>query len=145
MQIKIINAIINLMKQSLHLALFILSSSINDSSLNKSNSYFLLIILLSLTMWVEKLLFWSKFFEIETLIDLYFLRSPESENHIFSGCSFSLSLCLSLSLSVRVCLCSCYWHSSKTNNSSNSKFGMVHLYHMQMLLETFYENRANSL
>ena len=38
-------------------------------------------------------------FEIEILMDLHVLRSPESENHIFSGWS--------------MCTCVCYQHNSK--------------------------------
>ena len=33
----------------------------------------------------EKELFWGQIFEMEILMDLHVLRSPESENHIFSG------------------------------------------------------------
>ena len=33
---------------------------------------------------VKKVLFWSLIFKIEILIDLDVLRSPKSENHIFS-------------------------------------------------------------
>ena len=34
---------------------------------------------------VEKVLLRGQIFEIEILIDLYSLRSHESENHVFSG------------------------------------------------------------
>ena len=43
---------------------------------------------------VEKVLIWNQIFEMEILINLHVLRSPESENHIFSGQSLSLSLCV---------------------------------------------------
>ena len=39
----------------------------------------------SLPYMIEKILFWSKFFEIIFLLSLHVLMSPESENHILSG------------------------------------------------------------
>ena len=39
---------------------------------------------------VEKILFLDQIFEMEISMDLHIMRSPESENHIFS----SLSVCL---------------------------------------------------
>ena len=44
---------------------------------------------------VEKVLFWGQIFEMEILMDLHVLRSPESENHIFnvwSVCMLSVYL-----------------------------------------------------
>ena len=44
---------------------------------------------------VEKVLFWGKIFEMEILIDVYVIRSPESEIHIFrvwSVCLLSAQL-----------------------------------------------------
>ena len=59
---------------------------------------------------------------------LHVLRSPESENNIFT-----------------VCMCVCSKDNSKTNFSRKSKFDILHLYLSSMLLETFYENRTNCL
>ena len=44
-----------------------------------------------------------------------------------------------------VCLCVYYQHNSKTKYSRNIKFGILHLYYMQMLLKTFHKDRTNSL
>ena len=66
-------------------------------------------------------------------MDLHVLRSPESENHIFSV--WSVCMCVS------VCTCACYQQNSKTNYSRNIKFGILHLYYTQMLLETFHKDR----
>ena len=41
---------------------------------------------------VKKVLFVGQIFEIEILVDLHFLRTPESENHIFRG--WSVCVCL---------------------------------------------------
>ena len=43
---------------------------------------------------VEKLLYLGQIFEMEILMDLHVLRSPESENHIFS--KWSVCLCVYL-------------------------------------------------
>ena len=48
-------------------------------------------------------------------------------------------------LCVCVCVCVCYQHDSETNYSRNTKFGIQHLYLIQMLLETFYEARTKTL
>ena len=76
---------------------------------------------------VEKVLFLCQIFEVEIFMDLHVLRSPESENHIFSV--WSVCLCDSM--------CLCYQHNSKTNFSRNIKFGILHLYHVRMILEGF--------
>ena len=55
--------------------------------------------LLSLTYKKRKYCFWVKFFEVQILMDLHVLRSPESENHIFSKWSVRMCVC--------VCLCVC--------------------------------------
>ena len=44
-----------------------------------------------------------------------------------------------------VCLCICLQRTLKTNNSRNCKFGILNLYHMEMLLETFCKNQIISL
>ena len=48
-------------------------------------------------------------------------------------------------LCVCVSVCVCYQHNSKTNHSRNIKFGIQHLYHVQMLLETFYKHQTKTL
>ena len=44
-----------------------------------------------------------------------------------------------------VCLCVWNCQNWKTSYSRNSKFGILHLYHTRMLLETFYEDWINCL
>ena len=39
----------------------------------------------------------------------------------------------------------CYQHNSKSSYSRNIKFGILHLYHVHMLLETFYKHRTRTL
>ena len=82
-------------------------------------------------------------FEMQTLMDIHVLRSPESENHIFSVWSVCMCVCLYVCMSVSLCVC--YQHNSKTKCSRNIKFGILHLYHIQMLLETFYKDRTKTL
>ena len=96
---------------------------------------------------VEKVMFWGQIFEMEILMDLHVLRSPESEKHIFSVWSVCMCVCLCVCVCVclSVCLCVCYQHNSKTNYSRNIKFGILHLYHVQILLETFYKDRTKTL
>ena len=86
---------------------------------------------------VEKVLFLGQIFEMETFDGFTRLRSPKSENHIFNGLSVCVYVC--------VCLCECYQHNSKTNNNKNIKFGIQHLYHVQMRLEIFYKDRTKFL
>ena len=48
-------------------------------------------LLLSLThVMVEKVLFLGQIFELEILMGLHVMRTPESKNHIFSGWSVCL-------------------------------------------------------
>ena len=42
---------------------------------------------------VEKVWFLDQIFEMEILMDLHVMRSPESENHIFSVWSVCLCVC----------------------------------------------------
>ena len=77
---------------------------------NSISAYAALLVTFSY-LYVEKVLFLSQIFEVEILMDLHVLRSPESENHIFSKWSVYMCLC--------VCLCVCYQHNSKTSNSRN--------------------------
>ena len=63
-------------------------------------------------------------------MDLHGSRHPESENHIFSSCT--------------QCVCVFYQHNSKTNYSKNSEFGILYLYHMQMLLEVFHKDQTKT-
>ena len=44
----------------------------------------------------------GQIFEAEILMDLYVLKSPEPENHIFSVCFVCMCLCLCLWVCVRV-------------------------------------------
>ena len=101
------------------------------------------LIIFSYRCMIKKVLFQSQIFEIEILIDLHVLRSPKSESHIFS--KWSVCKCVCLGVCVCVCLCVCYQYNSKTNYSRNIKFGIQHLYHIQMLLETFYNDRTKTL
>ena len=90
------------------------------------------IFLLSLThVMIEKVLFFGQIFKMEILMNLHVMRSPQSKNHIFSVSS--------------VCMCVCYQHNSKTNCSRSIKFGILNLYHVQMLLETFCKDRTKTL
>ena len=90
---------------------------------------------------VEKVLFFGQIFEMEILVDLHVMRIPESEKHIFSFWSVCVCVCVCLC----VCLCVSYQHNSKTNYSRNIKFSLLHLYHVQMLLETIYKDRTKTL
>jgi len=78
----------------------------------------------------KKVLFLGQFFEIEFLLFLHVLRSPESENQVFSGWS--------------VCVCVCYQHNSKTNNSWKTQVGILNRHNKEMLLETFCQDRTRS-
>ena len=50
---------------------------------------------------VEKALFWGQIFEMEILMDLHVLRTPESENHIFSV--WSVCVCVGMCVCLSVC------------------------------------------
>ena len=56
------------------------------------------------------------------------MRSLESENQSFSIWS--------------ICMFVCYQHMFKTSCTRNTKFGILHLCHIQMLLKTFYKDRT---
>ena len=62
-------------------------------------------------------------------MDGHVLKSLELENHIFSSW----------------CVCVCLSVISIKNRNRNFKFGILHLYHMHMLLETLYKDRINNL
>ena len=116
----------------------------NNHKFSNSDFYFLL----SLTqVMVKKILFQGQIFEMEILMDLHFISSPESENNTFRIRSVCMCVCVSVCVSVClcVCLCICYQHISKTNCSRNFKFGILLLYHAQMLIETFYKDRKKIL
>ena len=49
----------------------------------------------------------SQIFEVEILMDLHVLKSPESENHIFSTWSVCMRVCVCAC--VYVCVCVCEW------------------------------------
>ena len=42
----------------------------------------------------ERVLFWGQISEMEILMDVHFLRSPESEDHIFKAWSVCVYVCL---------------------------------------------------
>ena len=91
----------------------------------------------------EKVFFLDQIYETDFLIDLHVLRPPESENHIFSSWSVGIML---VCWSLRACMYVCVYVISitrETNYSRNSKFGILHFYHMQT--QTFYEDQTNSL
>ena len=71
--------------------------------------------------------------KVEILIDLHVLRSSESENHIFSV--WSLCMC------VYTCVCvSVIGIIKKQITAEASNSVILHLYHVQLLLETFYKD-----
>ena len=78
---------------------------------------------------------------MEILMDLCVLRSFESENHIFI--SWSLCVCM--------CFLSEQLQKTFTAETPNSVWiyiciiASLHLHHIKMLFETFYENRESSL
>ena len=55
--------------------------------------------LLSLT-YSREFLFWGQIFEMEILNDLHVLRTPKSENHIFSVWSVCMCVCVCACVSV---------------------------------------------
>ena len=69
-------------------------------------------------------------FDCKNLLNLHVLRCSES-SIIF------------LAVGLRVCV----WHhyNSKTNINKKYKFGILKLYNMHVLLESFHENRTNNL
>ena len=106
-----------------------LTHEINEEVAAKMKIFTKVSFLLSLTYaMVEKVLFLDLIFEKELLMDLHVMRSPESENHIFSVWS--------------VCMCVCVSVISITQNFSRDvKLNRIHLYHVKILLETFYKDR----
>ena len=74
---------------------------------------------------VEKKLFWGQTLEMEILTDLRVLKSPESENHIFRV-SFIISI------------------TQKQITEETSNFFILLLYHILMLLKTFYKDRTKN-
>ena len=83
----------------------------------------------------QKVLLLGHIFGTDIFLGLHVLRYPESKNHIYNGWSLCVCVCLSV----------CYQHNSKTNYSRNIKLGILHLYHVQMQLETFYKDRTKTL
>ena len=92
---------------------------------------FLLIFNFCLSMHSRENHVFGSSFQIEILMDLHVLNFPESKNHVHSGFS--------------VCICIYNKHNSKINKSRKFKFGILGLYHMEILLESFYENQTNDL
>ena len=80
---------------------------------------------------VRKVLLGGQTFEMKVLMDLHGMRLPISKNYIFGVWS--------------VCLFVFYQHNSKTNYNRTIKFSILYLYHVQMLLETFYKDRTKTL
>ena len=58
------------------------------------NKIKILVITFSDIFLAEEALFWGQIFETDIVMDLYFLRSPESKNHILSGGSGCQCACL---------------------------------------------------
>ena len=83
----------------------------------------------SCQLYAKKVLFLGQIFETEILMNLHALRSPIPENHIFSSWSG----------------CVCYQHSLKINYNRDFKFGIQHLYYMQILLKTYCEIWSKTL
>ena len=83
---------------------------------------------------VEKELFLSQIFKTEILIDLYFMRTPESENHTFS----IWSVCMCVSLCVCVCVSECFFFSitqkQTTAETSNLLFYICIIYRCYLKL-----------
>ena len=63
-------------------------------------------------------------FEMEVLMELHVLRTPESQNHILT-----VGVCVCLPVYVCVGIRVCYQHYIK-NYSTNSKMDVVYLYHI---------------
>ena len=72
---------------------------------------------------------------------IYILWGPRNPKIIF----LAFGLCVCVYVGVGICLCDYNQHNSKTNNSRNIKFGILHLYYMQMLHETFYKDWTKTL
>ena len=87
----------------------------------------------SFLIWHRKNCFWVRLSKWRFLMDLHVLKSLESEKHIFSG--WFLSVCMFV-----------YLNQCNSNSiSTNFKFGILHMHHMSMLLETFHEDCINTL
>ena len=78
-------------------------------------------------------------------MDLHAMRSPESENIIFSVWPVSLRVSQCVCVCLCVNLCVCYQHNSTTNYNRNMKFGSLHFHYVQILTETFYKDRTKIL
>ena len=79
-------------------------------------------------------------------MDLPVLRPPESENHIFNVWLVYVCVCVCASLCVCVYICvSLAGITQKQIAAETSNIGILHLYHMQMLLETFYKDQTKIL
>ena len=110
---------------------WVLLMPLNGFQTFSSGNIFLLFLI---HVMVEKVLFWGWNFKMENLMVFHVMRTPEFENHIFSVWSVCVCVC--------PCVCDGCQHNSKTNNRKNTKLGILHLYHTQMLLETFNKNRT---
>ena len=92
----------------------------------------------SLTYKYKKYCFWVKFsnWKFWWIYTFWGLLNPK-----ITFLTNGLSVCVCVYLCVKVC----YQHNSKTNYSRNIKFGILHLYHIQMLLESFQKDRTKIL
>ena len=83
---------------------------------------------------VEKVLYLSQIFEMESLTVLQIFKDSESENQIYSNWALSLCVCVSV-ISI----------TEKQITVESSNFSILHLYHIQMLLEPFHKDRTKTL
>ena len=77
------------------------------------------LITFSYTYMVEKVLYLSQIFEMESLTVLQIFKDSESENQIYSNWALSLCVCVSV-ISI----------TQKKNYSRNFKIGILLFYHM---------------
>ena len=95
-----------------------------NSGIKKNNIFILFYLYLAV-----KEVFWAQFFDME----------------IFDECTRFEVPCIRKSRISDWSMCIYYQHNSKTNYSKNIKFGILHFYHIQMLLETFHKDRTKTL
>ena len=91
-------------------------------------NFYTLFLLRVIHVMVEKELFSGQIFEMEVLINLHDMTTPESENHIFNV--WFVCVCVSC-----VCFCvrayvSVISITQKQITAETPKFGILHLYHI---------------
>ena len=69
-------------------------------------------------------------------MDLRVMRTPESKSHIFSVWSVCMYVCVCVSV-ISI--------AQRQITAETFKFGILHLYHIQMPIEFFYEDRTKTL